>query len=75
MSGKVDWRRCRQYRAGSESKFGSGFLLQNGDRTPIIGKDGLARRAEQAMRGWARTLPARQRFEIEALVSIGGRGR
>jgi hypothetical protein len=73
MTGRMDWRRCRPYRAGSESKFGSDFLLPNGERTPVISKDNLALRAERALRGWARTLPARQRFEIEALVSIGGR--
>jgi hypothetical protein len=79
---RLDWRRCRPILA-SESKYGSGVVLQNGARTPVVVGDSLAQRAERAMRSWERTLtPAdRQRvrfaeppgrYELRAPVSIGG---
>jgi hypothetical protein len=60
MMSKLDWRRCQLNRP-RESKYGDGALLPNGERAPVIRKDDLARRADQAMRAFVRRLGPRDR--------------
>jgi hypothetical protein len=74
---RLDWRRAKAVRA-SESKFGSGVLLPNGERTEIVHEDtSLARRANLEMARWLRTLPSSQReavrFACPIPVSVAGR--
>jgi hypothetical protein len=74
---RLDWRRAKQSRP-IESKFGSGVVMPNGERTAIVHEDtSLARRANQEMRRWLRSLPPGQRnavrFACPMPVSIAGR--
>jgi hypothetical protein len=73
---RLDWRRAKQIGA-SESKYGSGVVLANGERTAVAHEDtSLARRANLEMRRWLRTLPQQHRdavrFACPAPVSVVG---
>jgi hypothetical protein len=60
---KRDWRRAKIWRS-QESKFGTGVILRNGERTPALPKDSLSRRADRAMRAWQRKLSPRDREKL-----------
>ena len=74
---RLNWEKCRQRGRATESIYGSGVDLANGERTAIVVGDDLARRAKQEMRRWLRKLPRRQRnavrFASHVPVSIGRR--
>ena len=60
---KLDWRRAKPGRP-NESVLGSATLRSNGELTPRVRKDGLARRADRAMQAWLRDRPQlRRQFE------------
>jgi hypothetical protein len=61
MTGRINWARCKLRDHASESKYGSGVVLDNGARTPTIRKDSLAQQADRAMRNWLRTVSQRDR--------------
>jgi hypothetical protein len=69
MTGRMNWARCKPPRP-TESKFGPGFILSNGSRTPTIPQDDLGRRANAEMRKWLRALPRRQRNAIKSRKAI-----
>jgi hypothetical protein len=58
---RLDWRRCRGRLRETESKYGQGKVLDNGEMTPVARRDQLARRAERTMRAWSRRLSPRDR--------------
>jgi len=63
MSGRMNWSRARRWQ-DSESKYGPSFVLPNGEITPGLRKDDLARRAADAMRIWQRSLSRRDRLKL-----------
>jgi hypothetical protein len=63
MTRRLDWRRAVRRRP-YESKFGQGVVLRNGAVTPQVPMDTLARRADQAMRAWQRSLNPADRASL-----------
>ena len=56
---RLDWRRARKHQP-TESILGSAMERLNGDTTPRIPRDDLARRAERETRRWQRGLSGHQ---------------
>jgi len=63
MSTRLDWRRAARQRP-HESKYEPGTVLRNGAITPRLPMDALARRADQAMRVWKRSLNAADKASL-----------
>jgi len=64
MSGRMNWKRARPWQP-YESKYGANVVLPNGEITPGLPQDDLARRAAEAMRVWRRSLSPRDRSMLE----------
>jgi hypothetical protein len=56
---RLDWTRARKHRP-TESILGSVVERRNGDRTPRVPRDDLARRAARELRTWQRSLSSTQ---------------
>jgi hypothetical protein len=65
MTSKIDWRRAKRPPRATEDARGSGVVLKNGARTPLLPTDALASRAERAYARWERTLSSRDRRMLD----------
>jgi hypothetical protein len=66
----LNWKRCsKQWRSPlRESKYGENFELDNGDVTPKLPKDSLARRAAEEMKRWRKSLSKKKRQRIPSRI-------